>query len=123
MHKPVCDHEDVTVLENQGLHTDREIAAKRPVVVIKNKKEKICILIHVTTPAEENATKKEAEKKLIREFMYRDTTNVELKMYGCTSNRWSQWNSKKFKEKFQSDTGKIFNKFTTQDNNTWNTTH
>jgi len=29
------------VLENQGLHTDREVAAKRPDVVTKNKKEEI----------------------------------------------------------------------------------
>jgi hypothetical protein len=26
--------------------------------------------------------------------MYTDTTNVELEMYGCTNNRWSQWNIK-----------------------------
>ena len=124
MHKPVCDHEDVTVLENQGLHTDREIAAKRPVVVIKNKKEKICILIHVTTPAEENATKKEAEKKLIREFMYRDTTNVELEMYDYTNSNWSHWNSNgKFKEKFGSCTGKTLDIFTTKDSYTCNITH
>ena len=29
----------------------------------------------------------------IQEFMYRDTTNVELQMYNCTSNNWSHWNS------------------------------
>jgi len=29
----------------------------------------------------------------IQEFMYRDTTNVEPEMYGCTSNNWSHWNS------------------------------
>jgi hypothetical protein len=72
---------------------DREVAAKRSDVVIKNKKEKICILIHVTTPAEENITNKEAENKLIQEFTYRDKTNVEIEMYGCTSNRWCQWNN------------------------------
>ena len=51
------------------------------------------------TPADGNVTKKDAEKKLIQEFMYRDTTNVELEMYDCTSNRWSKWNSKKILKK------------------------
>jgi len=27
----------------------------------------------------------------IQEFMHRDTTNVELEMYDCTSNSWSHW--------------------------------
>jgi CMP-N-acetylneuraminic acid synthetase len=73
--------------------------AKRPNIVIKNKKEKICILLDATTPVEGNVTKKETEKKLIQEFMYRDTTNVKLEMYGCTSTRWSQWNSKRILKK------------------------
>ena len=41
MPKPVCE-EDVTVLWNQVVHTDREVAANRPDIIIKNKKrEKI----------------------------------------------------------------------------------
>jgi hypothetical protein len=36
--KPVCEHEDVTVLWNQGVHTDREVTANRPDIIIKNKK-------------------------------------------------------------------------------------
>jgi disulfide bond formation protein DsbB len=28
--KPVCQHEDITVLWNQGIQTDREVLAKRP---------------------------------------------------------------------------------------------
>jgi hypothetical protein len=57
------------------------------------------MLTDVTTPADGNVTKKEAEKKLIHEFMYRDTTNVELEMYGSSSNRWNQWTSKKIVKK------------------------
>jgi hypothetical protein len=37
----------VTVLWNQGVHTDREVRANRPDIIIKNKKEKTCILIYV----------------------------------------------------------------------------
>ena len=39
-------------------------------------------------PADRNVVQKEAERKLkhVREFMYRDTANVEPEMYDCTSN-------------------------------------
>ena len=46
-------------------------------------------------PADRNAVQKEAEKKLkLQEFVYRDATNVEPEMYGCTGNNGSHWNSK-----------------------------
>jgi hypothetical protein len=50
--KPVCEHEDVTVLLNQGVHTDREIMANSPDIIIKNKKEKKFMQIEVTVPAD-----------------------------------------------------------------------
>jgi len=49
---------------NQAAHTDREVTANRPDIIIKNKKEKRCTLIDVAIPAERNAVQKEAEKKL-----------------------------------------------------------
>ena len=36
-----------------------------PDIIIKNKKEKMCILIDVAIPADRNVMQKEAEKKLI----------------------------------------------------------
>jgi hypothetical protein len=36
----------------------------RPDAIIKNKKEKTCILVDVAIPADRNVTQKEAEKKL-----------------------------------------------------------
>jgi hypothetical protein len=62
--KPVCEHEDMSVLWNQRVHTDREVAANRPDIIIKNKKEKTCIVTQVTIPADRNVMQKEAEKKL-----------------------------------------------------------
>jgi hypothetical protein len=62
--KPVCEHEDVTVLWNQRVHTDRGVTANKPDIIIKNKKEKICILVGVAIPVDRNVTHKEAEKKL-----------------------------------------------------------
>jgi hypothetical protein len=50
-HKPVCEHEDVTVIWNQGV----TVSASRPDIVIKNIKQK---------PAHSNVRQKKAEKKL-----------------------------------------------------------
>ena len=40
MPKPVYEEGDVTVLWNQGVHTDREGTPNRPDIIIKNKKRK-----------------------------------------------------------------------------------
>jgi len=102
MPKPVCVEGDVTVLWNQAVHTDREVTANRPDMIIKNKKEKTCTLIDVVLPTDRNVVQKGSRKEVkIQEFVYRDTTNVEPQMYDCTSNNWSHWNSnEKLKEKF-----------------------
>jgi hypothetical protein len=60
----VCEEGDVTVLWNQAVHTDTEVTANRPAIIIKNKKEETCILIEVAIPADRNVVQKEAEKKL-----------------------------------------------------------
>jgi hypothetical protein len=62
--KPVCQHEDITVLWNQGVQTDREVLANRPDIIIKNKKDKICLLINVAIPSDRNVVQKESENKL-----------------------------------------------------------
>ena len=62
--KPVYEEGDVTVLWNREVHTDREVTANRPDIIIKNKKEKTCTLIDVAIPADRNVVQKEAEKKL-----------------------------------------------------------
>jgi hypothetical protein len=38
--------------------------ANRPDIIIKNKKDKTCLLIDVATPSDKNVIQKEAEKKL-----------------------------------------------------------
>jgi hypothetical protein len=62
---------------NQAAHSDREVTANRPDIIIKNKKEKICMLIDVAIPVFRNVTQKEEPIIQIQEFMSRDTTNVE----------------------------------------------
>ena len=64
MPKPVYEEGDVTVLWNQAVHTDRDVIANRPDIIIKSKNEKICTLIDVTIPADRNVVQKEAENKL-----------------------------------------------------------
>jgi len=60
----------------------------------------------------------------IQQFMYRDATNVEPEMYGCTGKDWSHWNSnEKLKGKLGSCTGKTFDRVTTADSYTRNSTH
>jgi len=62
MPKPVYEEGDVAVLWNQAVHTDREVTANRPDIIIKNKKDKTRTLIDVAIPAERNVVQKEAEK-------------------------------------------------------------
>jgi hypothetical protein len=53
------NNNNVTVLWNQAVHTDREVEANKPDVIIKNKKEKTCTLIDVAIPADRNVVQKE----------------------------------------------------------------
>jgi hypothetical protein len=46
------------------MQTDREVPANRPDIIIKNKKDKICLLIDVAIPSDRNVMQKESEKKL-----------------------------------------------------------
>jgi hypothetical protein len=60
----VYEKGDVTVFQNQAVHTDREVAANRPDIIIKNKKEKTCTMIDVAIPADRNVVRREAAKEL-----------------------------------------------------------
>jgi hypothetical protein len=46
------------------VQTDREVLANRPDIIIKNKKDKICLLIDVAIPSDRNVIQKDSEKKL-----------------------------------------------------------
>jgi hypothetical protein len=62
--KSVCQHEVITVLWNQGIQTDRKVLANRSNIIIKNKKDKICLLIDVAISSDRNVTQKESGNKL-----------------------------------------------------------
>ncbi|KXJ16764.1 uncharacterized protein LOC110235072 [Exaiptasia diaphana] len=63
-HEPstVEDNEEATILWDMPIQTDREIKANRPDIVVKNKKEKTCLLIDMSIPTERNTSVKTSEK-------------------------------------------------------------
>ena len=63
-HKPktVTNNENVTILWDMPISTDREIKANKPDIVIKDKKEKKCWLLDISTPSDRNVAVKEVEK-------------------------------------------------------------
>jgi hypothetical protein len=40
VNKPVCEHEDVTVLWNQRVHTNRKVTQSTPDIIIKSKRKR-----------------------------------------------------------------------------------
>ena len=53
---------DITILYDMPIHTDREISANRPDIVIKNNRDKKCALIDVAIPTDKNTSKKISKK-------------------------------------------------------------
>ena len=63
-HKPntVVEGKDVVVLWDMPIHTDKEITANRPDIVIRDKSENKCFFIDMSVPSERNVGHKETEK-------------------------------------------------------------
>ena len=59
---PVVNSEDVTILWDFPINTDRTIEANRPDIVIKDHKSKTCTLIDMSIPTDKNIAVKEFEK-------------------------------------------------------------
>lgn len=57
----VTENEKATILWDMPIHTDREIKANRPDIVVKDHEEKKCFLIDVSIPADDNVSRKEME--------------------------------------------------------------
>jgi hypothetical protein len=106
-------------------HVPKLMSLKKPDIIIKNKKEKTCILIDVAIPADRNVMQNGAEKKLKYKSLCIEIQRVwNMKCIIIPMVNWSQRNSnKRFKEKFTSHTRKIFNSFATKDSYTSNITH
>ena len=56
--KTVTEKDSVTILWDMPIHTDRSIAANRPDIVLKNEKDKTCLLIDMTIPLDTNTSQR-----------------------------------------------------------------
>ena len=63
-HQPVkvVDTDDITIMYDMAVTTDRTIGANRPDIIFHNKKENRCLLIDVAVPDDANIPIKEVEK-------------------------------------------------------------
>ena len=63
-HKPkaITEKDNVTILWDMPIHTDRTIAANSPVIMLKSKKDKSRLLIDMTIPLNTNTSVKAMEK-------------------------------------------------------------
>ena len=63
-HEPqtVTERDNITILWDMPIQTDREIKANRPDIVVKDKQEKSCLLIDMSIPTEKNTSVKVTEK-------------------------------------------------------------
>ena len=48
--KAITEKDSVMILWDMPIHTDRTIAANRPDITLKSKKDKTCLLIDMTIP-------------------------------------------------------------------------
>ena len=80
--KTVTENDSVTILWDMPIHTDRTIAANRPDIVLKNKKDKTCLLIDMTTPLDINTLFKTTEKLT----KYKDLEIEVERMWGAQNN-------------------------------------
>ena len=60
--KAVTKNDSITFQWDMPIHTDRTMAANRPDIVLKNKKDKTCLLIDMTIPLDTNTSVKTTEK-------------------------------------------------------------
>jgi hypothetical protein len=116
-------------LRNQAVHTDIEVTANRPDIIIKNKKAKTRTLIDVAIPTDKNVVQKEAEKKL----QYKSLCIEIQRMWNlkCTLipviNGATGIVTRSLRKNLEAIPGKhsidSFDRFTTKDSYTWNITH
>ena len=61
---PVTTENHVTLLYDQQIRTDRTVSANKPDIVMRDISKKVCYIIDVSVPCDENVVTKYAEKQL-----------------------------------------------------------
>jgi hypothetical protein len=83
------------------MQTDREILADWSDIIIKNKKDKICLLMDVAIPLDRNVITEGVRKEIkIQKSKYRNSVNVEHEMLCHTGNHWGHRNCNKRTKKY-----------------------
>jgi hypothetical protein len=97
----------------------------RPDIIIKNKKDKTCLLIDVAIPSDKNVIQKEAEKKLKYKNLSIEIQRIWNMICFCrTSNHWGHRNcEQKFTKISGNNTRTTLNRFSTKNCHTRNITH
>ena len=79
--KTVTENDSVTILWDMPIHIDRTITARRPDIVLNNKKDKTCLLVDKTVPLDTNTSVKTTEKL----NKYKDLEINFFLIYNCKS--------------------------------------
>ena len=80
--EPVTEGNDVTILWDFTIHTDRTIQANQPDIVIKDKENNTCFLIDMSVPSDRNISVKVFEKLSKYDLQFQSKT-WKLKMRKC----------------------------------------
>ena len=56
------ENEDITILRERQVHPDKDMKVNKPDIIIKNRKDKSCTLIHKSVPSERNVSVQEVQK-------------------------------------------------------------
>ena len=72
----VTENKEATILWDMQIHTDREIAANKPNIVIKDHKNKTCKLIDMAVPSDRNTLLKTTAKLSKYKDLEIETTRV-----------------------------------------------
>ena len=82
---------NVTILWNQQVQTDRTFPNNKPDIIIRDNEKRTCISIDAAISGHRNVIKKEVEKILKYKDLTKNTTHVECKNKGDSSNNRRDW--------------------------------
>jgi hypothetical protein len=124
MPKPVCEEGDVIVLWNQAVHTDREVTANRPDIIIKNKKRENMHTDRCGNTGRQKCCAKGSGKEVKYNSLCKEirrTWNLKCTIIPVITGATGivTRSLRKIWKLYQ----ETFDRFTTKDSYTWNITH
>ena len=89
MPKTVTENEEVTILWDMQIHTDKELSANKPDIVIKDHANRCCKLIDVSVPSDRNTSTKVIEK--LSKYKDLEIENVGNENRDSSGYCWWRW--------------------------------